>query len=58
MKDFDERQKQIREQFERDFNSAKKWSLITAIAIWTIWLGLAGFGVWVVIMVMRFFGVI
>lgn len=54
MKNFEKHQ----ERFNRDFNRAKKWSLVSVIIIWSIWLGLAGFGVWVIIMVMRFFEVI
>lgn len=47
-----------KENFERDFNRAKKWTIAIAIAVWSLWFGLIGFGIWAIVMVMRFFEII
>jgi len=44
--------------FDRDFSRTKKWILIVNIIIASIGLGLVGFGVWVIVMLLYFFGVI
>ena len=52
--DFNNRFAAKRDQFDKDFETAKKWSIIGAIFT----LGLLGFGIWVVIKLLAHFGII
>ena len=58
MNDFDKRFKKHSEDFDRDFASMEKWSFIGAIISIIISLGLMGFGIWVIVMLLRFWGVV
>ncbi len=51
MRDFDK-------EFDRDFARMKKWGIVYGIFSIIIGLGLMSFGIWVIIMLMQFFGVI
>jgi cell division septal protein FtsQ len=53
-KEFDRKFAQHEKNFERAEKFAIAWFFIVAIAAF----GLIGFGIWVVIMIMRFFGII
>ncbi len=54
MNDFDKR----REEFDRHFERARKWGAVGSAIILSIAAALMGFVIWVVVMVMRFFGVV
>ena len=44
--------------FNRDFARARKWGIFSGVASFIISAGLIGFGIWVVIMVMKHFGIL
>lgn len=54
MRDFNNRF----EDFDRDFARMKKWGIITSILSIAISLGVIGFIIWVIVALMRFFGVV
>jgi hypothetical protein len=54
MRDFNKR----KENFDRDFARMRKWGVIGSIFIIVIGLGGMGFFVWVVVMLLRFWGVV
>lgn len=61
MYDFDKQREEFkdrRKEFDHDFKRAKKWALITSIVSLVVALAGMGFVIWVVVMVMRFFGVV
>jgi len=58
MNDFDKRFKKHSENFDRDFASMKKWSFIGSIIYIITSLSLIGFGIWVIIMLLQFWGVV
>lgn len=58
MNDFETRFTKRQKNFDRDFSRMKKWGIATSIVSLVVGLGLIGFVIWIVIMVMRFFGVI
>lgn len=57
-KDFDKRFKQLSNQFDKDFDRARKWGVFVSIITLAFVLGLTGFGIWVVVALLQFFGVI
>ena len=58
MSDFDRRFRQRQEEFNRDWQRARKWAWVNvAVAIFT-WLLVGGFIAWVIIMTMRWLGII
>ena len=58
MRDFDERFEKRQKEFDRDWKQAKKWFWVGGAISFTFGLLVTGFSVWVIIMVMRYFGVI
>lgn len=58
MKDFDSRFEKASRQFDRDFDRARKWTIGLFFVGLTISLGLMGFGIWVVLLLLRHFGVL
>ncbi len=47
-----------REQFDRDFERTRKWGIVVSIITLALVLGIAAFAVWVIVMLLRFFGVV
>lgn len=61
MYDFDKRREEFRsrrKEFDRRFESARKWAAVGSAILLSIAAALIGFVIWVVAMVMRFFGVV
>lgn len=61
MKSFDERSRESIHDFARmkkDFAHTQKWNTVFFIISLAIGFGLVGFIIWVIVMIMRFFGVI
>ena len=58
MNDFQKRFEERRTAFDRDFENAKKWGFVRGIISIAINLGLIGFGIWVVISLMRIVGIV
>ena len=54
MNKFDERRKE----FDREFKHAQKWNIVWSIIVITLALSWMGFLVWVIVMTMRYFGII
>lgn len=57
-RDFDKRFKQKQDEFDKDWQRARKWFWVGAVMNAVFGLAITGFVVWVVIMLMRYFGVI
>lgn len=58
MRDFNERFERKRQKFDRDFERAQKWGIVGFIISAALGFGVLGFIVWVIIMLLQFFGVI
>lgn len=58
MRDFDRRFKERQDEFDRDFDRMKGFGVAAFVVNVVIGLGLLGFGVWVVIVLLQYFGVI
>ncbi len=58
MESFDKRFNKQSEDFDRDFARMEKWSIATFAISSVFALGLIGFGIWVIVMILRFFGVV
>jgi hypothetical protein len=58
MKDFQKQFKEREDEFDRDFERAKRWGLVMGIFSLIMSLVGIGFFVWVVLMVMRWLGII
>lgn len=61
MYDFDKRREEFdhrRKEFDRRFESARKWAAVGSVILLSIAAAEIGFVIWVVVMVMRFFGVV
>lgn len=58
MTDFDKRFRKHQDEFDRDWERARKWAWISSVLIGLFILSITGFIVWVIIMVMRHFGII
>lgn len=54
MKRFDEHL----EDFDRKFERAQKWGIVGVVFSITLALGITGFFLWVIVMLLRFFGVV
>jgi len=58
MNDFDKRFKKQSKEFDRDFARTKRTISALIFGSLVIGLGLVGFVIWIVIMLLRFFGVV
>lgn len=58
MNDFSKRVEQRQKEFDRDWQRARKWYWLGTVIVAIFWMTMTGFFVWVVLMVMNYFGVI
>jgi hypothetical protein len=58
MNDFDKRFEERSKEFDRDFRNMEKVALFWGALSIIISMALIGFGIWAVVMLFRFFGVI
>lgn len=58
MNDFRKRQEQFNREFDKDWKRAHRWFWVGSVASIVFGLLVTGFIAWVIIMVMRHFGVI
>lgn len=58
MEDFDKRFRKRQAEFDRDWERARKYAWVGAVVTGIIGLSLTGFFVWIIVMLMRYLGVI
>lgn len=61
MRDFDRRRREFDRKFaahERAFKRTQKWSTFWFVITWGISLGVLGFGIWVILLLLRHFGIL
>lgn len=58
MNDFNKRFEQRQREFDCDWQRARKWYWVGSVTMAILGMALTGFFIWVIVMLMRYFGVI